>query len=283
MAEAVDGLRDGQTPSPDILCNRRIKFGAFLDALEPFGAFDRVASGHYARIDRRGDHHRLRRGLDPKKDQTYFLFRLDQAQLQRTIFPIGDLRKSEVRERARHLRLPNHDRKDSQGICFLGKIPFDGFVRSYLGEQPGTIRDLDSGNALGRHRGPWFYTIGQRRGLGLGGGPWYVVSKDLETNEIGVVHADRLAEHATDHVQVAQVHWISGPPSDLENREIGVKLRHGPTMRRGRLRTHPHGLELQLDSADPGLASGQAAVFYDEDVCLGGGTIVSPSDRASSR
>ncbi len=290
---AVSELRAGRTPSPDILCNRRIKFGAFLDALTPAAqsgrAFDRVASGHYARIRARTDEtgsrwYELLRGVDLVKDQTYFLYRLDQQQLAGCLFPIGEHRKSEVRRLATDFALPNHDRRDSQGICFLGKIRYDDFVRNYLGEHPGEIREIGSNRRLGSHRGYWFHTVGQRRGLGLGGGPWYVVGKDVSDNVLYVVHGDQLSAYSAGRFRIADVHWI-GPAPSAERLE--VKIRHSPRTCGCEILRLPDGeLEIQLDDGDPGIADGQAAVLYEGERCLGGGTIAAltpPGDRASSR
>ncbi len=276
----ISELRAGRTPSPDVLCNRRVKFGAFFDALAT-RPFDRVASGHYARIRRRDGECELLKGVDPVKDQTYFLFRLDQAQLSRCLFPLGAYPKSEVRRLARRLALPNRDRRDSQGICFLGKIRYDDFVRGYLGERPGEIRDVESGRRLGSHRGYWFHTIGQRRGLGLGGGPWYVVGKDVQKNVIYVSHRGDLASHASGRFQIPEVHWIGQAPRLDRSRASGatdrleVKLRHSPQTTGCRITAlDGGGLEVELDETDPGVAEGQAAVLYDGDRCLGGGMIL---------
>lgn len=279
VSDAVEELRAGRTPSPDILCNRRVKFGAFVDHLAQAGetSFDRIASGHYARLarrhDARGDEWHLLKGVDPVKDQTYFLHRLDQEQLSRCLFPIGDIPKSEVRRLADLYGLPNRQRKDSQGICFLGKIRFDDFVRGYLGEEPGEIRDIDTERVLGQHRGLWFHTIGQRKGLGLGGGPWYVVAKDLESRTLFVSHADRQVAHRQDRFTVPHMAWIGTPPP--EETPVEVKLRHGPRTTPARFQYLPDGgLDIRLEDSDPGLAAGQSAVLYDGERCLGGGVIL---------
>ena len=278
----ISELRAGRTPSPDVLCNRRIKFGAFLDRLAA-RAFDRVASGHYARIRcaENGDAELLK-GVDPVKDQTYFLFRLDQRQLRRCLFPLGGLAKSEVRRLAHRFGLPNRERKDSQGICFLGKIRYDEFVRGYLGDRPGEVREIESGRQLGEHRGHWFHTIGQRRGLGLSEGPWYVVRKDVPGNVIYVSHRADHARHFRQRFHLREIHWISGPPS---TDRLQVKLRHSPATHGCRaLPIADGGLEIRLDDREAGIAEGQAAVLYDGDRCLGGGTIASgrPLTTASS-
>ena len=276
----IEELRAGRTPSPDILCNQHIKFGVFFDALAPeLQPFDRVATGHYARLRESATRRELLKGIDPVKDQTYFLFKLDQSQLARSLFPLGALHKREVRRLAHDLDLPNRDRPDSQGICFLGSIRYDEFVRSYLGERPGEIRELGTGRRLGTHRGYWFHTIGQRRGLGLGGGPWYVVGKDPGTNVLTVCHQRDLPHRESDRFHLDDVHWISGslPGSD----RLTVKIRHSPQTYGCRLVHEPDGgLEVRLDEADPGIAAGQAAVLYDGEVCLGGAYIAAPRSLA---
>ncbi len=268
---ALDELAAGRTPSPDILCNQRIKFGVFLDQLRARGeGFDRVASGHYARVSKVEGEWRLSRGVDPVKDQTYFLFQLDQEQLGRCLFPLGDRTKTDVRALARKMGLPNQSRRDSQGICFLGKFRYDDFVRRYLGDRPGTIIEASSGEALGSHRGPWFHTVGQRKGLGLSGGPWYVVGKDMESNTIEVCHERDLASFRRDRFLVPDVHWIGQPPA---RSHLGVKVRHGPRIEPGRWEASDRGLRIVLDAPDPGIAPGQVAVLYDGERCLGGGKI----------
>lgn len=236
---AVAELRAGRTPSPDIFCNQRVKFGAFM---EKVGAdFDLVATGHYALVSRgdgtstgpwdqpwREQQHqawpdahvpRLYRAPDPVKDQSYFLSHLSAEQLSRLCFPIGDLPKARVRELAASYDLPNKDRKDSQGICFLGKIPFNDFVRHYLGEQDGPLVDAVSGEELGRHKGCWFHTVGQRSGLGLGNGPWYVAAKDVARNVVYVSHATLNPQRERRSFEIDQINWIGGQhplTADLE-------------------------------------------------------------------
>ena len=269
VAHALDELRAGRTPSPDIFCNRRIKFGAFLDRVSDI---DCVASGHYACIDHADGLAILRRSPDPVKDQTYFLSRLTQEQLQRARFPIGHLHKAQVRALANEFDLPTRGRKDSQGICFLGKIPYRDFIEFHLGIQPGDITDADTGQTLGQHRGYWFHTIGQRYGLGLSGGPWYVVGKDIERNAIIVTHADHRAAHRRDFFEVRDLNWIANEP---QGHDLQVRLRHGPELIDCRLRDYgTAGLGVELAQPDAGIAPGQHAVFYDREICLGGGIIV---------
>jgi tRNA-specific 2-thiouridylase len=265
---AISELEAGRTPSPDVLCNQHIKFGAFLDEID--SAFERVASGHYARREELSGRLLLKRGIDPVKDQSYFLSRLTQAQLARALFPLGGLAKSEVRRIAREMDLPNQDRRDSQGICFLGKIPYRDFVRHHLGEREGEIVELDTGKALGRHKGYWFHTIGQREGLGLSHGPWFVQGKDVVRNVIYVVHADRLASSARESFEVEAVHWIGEPPA---RRELSVRVRHGRSLHAATLDLEGSRGRVRLELPDRGIAPGQFAVFYDGEVCIGAATI----------
>jgi tRNA (5-methylaminomethyl-2-thiouridylate)-methyltransferase len=270
VAYALSELESGRTPSPDVMCNRMIKFGAFIDRAGD--RFDRVASGHHARVEERDGRFHLFRGADPKKDQTYFLCQLEQEQLARCLFPIGDLTKTEVREEAHRFGLTNADRPDSQGICFLGRVPFDDFVRQHLGDRPGEIRRVSNGEVLGRHRGTWFYTVGQRRGLGLGGGPWYVVGKDLDEDALLVAHADELADYARRSFRITTPHWIAGPP---QRAELAVRIRHGERLDACTVSAAGNGsLTVEFDTtADPGVAPGQFAALYDGEECLGGGVI----------
>ncbi len=269
VTTVVRELEAGRTPSPDVLCNRLVKFGAFVDRVN--ASFDFVASGHHARTDHSEALSRLLKGVDPVKDQTYFLSQLDQRQVARCLFPIGGMTKVQVRAEARRLNLPNCDRPDSQGICFLGRVPYDAFVEHHLGDNPGVIRDLGTGTELGRHRGFWYHTIGQRRGLGLSGGPWYVVGKDLEKNELLVVHADSLGSHLRDRFRIPAPHWIASEP---ETSDLTLRIRHGERLVGCRVDRHADGgLMVVMDEAEAGIASGQYAVLYDGDECLGGGAI----------
>jgi tRNA (5-methylaminomethyl-2-thiouridylate)-methyltransferase len=270
VAYALSELEAGRTPSPDVMCNRMIKFGAFVDRIGD--RFERVASGHHARVEERDGLFHLLRGADPKKDQTYFLCQLAQEQLARSLFPIGDLTKAGVRGEARRFGLANADRPDSQGICFLGRVPFDDFVHHHLGDRPGEIRRVSTGEVLGRHRGTWFHTIGQRRGLGLGGGPWYVVGKDLDDDSILVAHADELADYARCSFRIATPHWIAGPP---QRTELAVRIRHGERLDTCTISmAGPGSVTVEFDAtADPGVAPGQFAALYDGEECLGGGVI----------
>jgi tRNA-specific 2-thiouridylase len=279
---ALAELARGRTPSPDLHCNAHIKFGAFLDAVGH--EFERVATGHYARVehppagtDPAGARapSRLLMAADEKKDQTYFLSRLQPAQLARALFPIAALNKGEVRARARELGLVTAERPDSQGICFLGQIAYPEFVRFHLGERPGPIVDVDTGQTLGEHRGVWFHTIGQRKGLGLGGGPWFVVGRELANDTLLVAHQSRVAPHHRHRFEVEEAHWLGAPPSFGE--PLTVKLRHGPRRVACDLEAvsdSAQRLLVTMEKPDQGVASGQYAVFYRGDECLGSAAIV---------
>jgi tRNA-5-taurinomethyluridine 2-sulfurtransferase len=270
VSAALAELKRGRTPSPDILCNQQIKFGLFFDRID--ASFERVVSGHYAQVERSDGLFQLKRSPDAVKDQTYFLSRLDQSQLGRLWFPIGHLTKAGVRKLAREWDLPNRDRRDSQGICFLGKIRYPEFVRFHLGERIGEIVDVDTGKKLGEHRGVWFHTVGQRQGLGLGGGPWYVVRKDLEGNRLYISHADRYLNHARRQFTVSDAHWLAGAPP--QRADLQTKLRHTPHIENCTVRPIAGDRwEVLLESKDQGIAPGQSAVFYDGEICLGSGVI----------
>lgn len=272
---ALAELARGRTPSPDLHCNAHIKFGAFLDAVGH--DFERVATGHYARVEHPPTPDlpsRLLLAADAKKDQTYFLSRLKPEQLARALFPIASLQKDEVRARARSLGLATAERPDSQGICFLGQIAYPEFVRFHLGERPGPIVDIDTREVLGEHRGVWFHTIGQRKGLGLGGGPWFVVGRDVAHDTVLVAHQSRVAPHHRHRFEVEDAHWLGAAPTSGE--PLSVKLRHGPRRTKCVLDTlegAPGRLLVSMESPDQGVASGQYAVFYRGDECLGSAAI----------
>ncbi len=192
--------------------------------------------------------------------------------MKRAIFPIGEFEKTKVRALAEKFELPNAKRKDSQGICFLGKIPFDEFLGHHLGEKKGQLVDIETGKVMGEHNGFWYFTIGQREGIGLSGGPWYVVKKDTEKNIIYIGHQAARVENATDHFLVTNLNWFNDKPED--GSELSVKLRHGPKEYACKVQWQDEAtLEVFLNEKDPGLAAGQYAVFYDGEYCLGGGVI----------
>lgn len=271
VATTLTEVRAGRTPNPDMLCNSRIKFGAFFDAVGK--NFDKIATGHYAQTEDRNGKTWLKMSPDRLKDQTYFLSQLSQPQVSHACFPIGNLQKSDVRVLAEKYHLPNANRKDSQGICFLGKIAFDGFLEYHLGKQVGDILDWKTGKKLGEHQGFWYYTIGQRQGIGLSGGPWYVVEKRPETNEIFVSNYYRSEGMLRNRFEIASLNWIVGKPL---RRNLQVKIRHGEKLLKARLIMHRDGgVAACLDEPEKGIAPGQYAVFYDNGYCLGGGVIAS--------
>lgn len=266
----IDEIKAGRTPNPDMFCNSLIKFGQFYDKID--SSFEKVASGHYAKLELCDDKYILKRSPDPVKDQTYFLAYLTQEQLSRANFPLGDYNKAEVRNLAHKYVLPTMNRKDSQGICFLGQIKFNEFVKHHLGEIKGDIVNIDSGNKLGEHNGYYFYTIGQRSGLGLSGGPWYVVKKDVKEN-IVYVSKENITKRARDLFNVGKFNWISG--SKPNKNKLQVKIRHGAHLFNCNLDfLNEESAEVKIDKPDRGIAPGQFAVFYDDDICLGGGVIL---------
>ncbi|MEK9151372.1 MAG: tRNA 2-thiouridine(34) synthase MnmA [Patescibacteria group bacterium] len=271
VAYTIDEVKAGRTPNPDMLCNARIKFGAFYDA---FGkGFDKVATGHYARTEEKNGKTSLRMSPDTIKDQTYFLSQLSQEQIAKAIFPIGRYEKSEVRKLAEKFALPNALRRDSQGICFLGKIPFDKFLEYHLGKRPGKLIEYETGTVLGEHDGFWYFTVGQRKGIRLSGGPWYVVAKNSETNEVFISHGEHHELLARNSLVVGGLNWISG--SAPTKKELQVKVRHGAKIYPATIEyMESNMLEVMLKEKDQGLAAGQFAVFYDGEYCLGGGVIV---------
>ncbi len=268
VAHTVAELKQGRTPSPDILCNQHVKFGAFCDLID--SSYSHIATGHYAQTLPGPAGTRLLKGVDPIKDQTYFLSRMSREQIAKALFPIGHIPKSEVRSLAKAYDLPTQDRPDSQGICFLGKLKFNDFVKAHLGERPGAIVELESGRVLGEHKGFWFHTVGQRKGLGLSGGPWFVVGKDPAKDIVFVSSEAARMERPQTSFEILEMHWLETPPSE----GLSVKIRHG-------VRTTPCRLEeldagrylVQLEKADGGVAPGQYAVVYQGDICLGAGVI----------
>jgi len=266
----IDEVKNGRTPNPDMLCNARIKFGAFYDYIGD--RFEKIATGHYARVEEKDGVFLLKKTPDAIKDQTYFLSQLTQKQLSRALFPIGGYEKKEVRKLALKFELPNALRKDSQGICFLGKIPFDAFLKYHLGEKRGNLVEYETGTILGEHLGFWYFTVGQRQGIGLFGGPWYVVRKEPKTNTIFISHGEHKEAISRDHFLVTDLNWFSHKPETGAG--LSVKLRHGSKEHLCAVEWQDEEtLEVSLKEKDPGIAPGQFAVFYDGDICLGGGAI----------
>jgi tRNA-uridine 2-sulfurtransferase len=262
----------GRTPNPDVLCNKEIKFKAFLDHAVTLGA-DRIATGHYARIDIRAGRHRLRKARDANKDQSYFLYLLGQEALANALFPVGDLTKTEVRLLAREAGLPNHDRHDSTGICFIGERDFKSFLTRYIPARPGQIRTL-AGEAKGQHDGTMYYTIGQRHGLGIGGEgeAWYVVGKNLADNILYVAQGEHNPALYSEALVAGQLHGIAVEPAAWP-RELHAKIRYRQPDQRCTLAWHDNRLSVVFDAPQRAVTPGQSVVFYDNDECLGGGTI----------
>ena len=269
-------VRNGLTPNPDVMCNRLIKFGSFIDK---YGyEFDKIATGHYAQTYFENGKHYLGTALDPVKDQTDFLAQITYSQVSRLMFPIGHLMKSQVREIAVSQNLPSASRKDSQGICFLGKINYNDFIKRYLGEKEGKIIEKETGKILGTHRGFWFHTIGQRKGLGLGGGPWYVVAKDSAENIVYVSQGYDVETQYGKTVPLDDFNFITENPwGDFTDPvDITFKIRHTPEFTKGKLFNEGNG-SYRIESEDriQGIAPGQYGVIYDPDhrICYGSGVI----------
>lgn len=275
FAYFLDEYRRGRTPNPDVMCNREIKFGDFLQKALDLGA-DYIATGHYARVDRSGGLNRLLRGNDPGKDQTYFLSQLNQYQLGMAMFPIGHLPKPEVRRIAEEAGLATAKKKDSTGVCFIGERNFKEFLSQYLPAQPGEMRTLD-GTLKGRHEGLMYYTLGQRQGLGIGGSgtgePWFVVDKDLTRNILLVAQGDD-SHLYSQGLTATDVNWIAGSDMPSEIR-CTAKFRYRQPDQGVTVRFQPEDrtCAVVFDEPQRAVTPGQAVVFYDGETCLGGAAI----------
>jgi tRNA-specific 2-thiouridylase len=270
----LEELKRGRTPNPDILCNKHIKFRAFLDHAKDLGA-DFVATGHYARVTHEDNVHTMLRGLDNNKDQTYFLCQLSQDQLEHVLFPVGELDKSEVRRIAEENDLFTADKKDSTGICFIGERNFSSFLKNYLPAQPGDMVDIVTGKKMGEHFGLMNHTIGQRKGLGIGGAgeAWFAVGKNLDENVLYVAQGKNNEFLFSDTAIIEDVNWI---PKDkpTEKMKLGAKFRYRQPDQDVTLEfIDETTVKLTYPQKIKAVTPGQAAVFYDGDVCLGGGTI----------
>jgi tRNA-uridine 2-sulfurtransferase len=294
FAEFLREYQAGRTPNPDVLCNAEIKFKAFLDHAMRLGA-EKIATGHYARVRERDGAFQLLKGLDDTKDQSYFLHRLNQAQLSKTLFPVGELRKTEVRRVAEEIQLPNAKKKDSTGICFIGERPFRDFLNRYISKEPGPIKD-ERGRVIGQHQGLSFYTLGQRQGLGIGGvkaqrretkeatrgdvlpdgggyhAPWYVARKDMEKNTLWVVQGHDHPWLQSLALDANDASWVAGQAP--REGGYGSKARYRQSDSPCVLAPAANGA-FHLDFAQPqwAVTPGQSAVLYDGEVCLGGGVI----------
>ncbi len=276
MEYALRTVREGRTPNPDIMCNKMIKFGFFE---QRWGKeFDMTATGHYATTSHIDGKVWLSTAVDKVKDQTDFLAQISYDQLKHIMFPIGDLPKSEVRRIALETNMPNASRKDSQGICFLGKINYNDFIRRHLGEKKGPIIEIETGRKLGEHRGFWFHTIGQRKGLGLSGGPWFVVRKNVRDNVIYVSRGYDTEKQYGRTIFLDEMHFITENPwpDACDNVEITFKNRHMPDFIPANL-SCLGDRRYRIDSSRDvqGIAPGQFAVIYDRHshICYGSGVI----------
>ncbi len=269
--------KSGRTPNPDVLCNQEIKFKAFLEHAEKLGA-EAIATGHYARIRKTDNGFQLLKGLDKSKDQSYFLCRLNQAQLQKARFPIGELEKSEVRRLAEQAGLVTHDKKDSTGICFIGEQPFRQFLQRFIPADPGSIKTTD-GKIIGEHDGVFYYTLGQRQGLGIGGvkgateAPWYVVQKIIEDNELIVAQDhDHPLLHSKQLVASA-INWISGDAPALPLRCYAKNRYRQADQACVVEAVENDNYQVRFKQSQRAVTPGQFIVFYQDSVCLGGGII----------
>jgi len=267
----------GRTPNPDIMCNKEIKFKAFLEFAMDLGA-DYIATGHYARVGREDGKVQLLKGLDDNKDQSYFLYTLGQDQLVRTLFPVGELEKSKVREYAVKADLATAKKKDSTGICFIGERKFRDFLQRFLPAQPGDIVDTE-GEVIGRHQGLMYYTLGQRQGLGIGGlkdsgaDPWFVVDKDLERNQLIAGQGHHNERLLNSQLIASQLDWVAGEaPADEFTAKAKIRYRQAEQACRVR-RLDNEQWAVCFDEPQRAIAPGQSVVFYQDDVCLGGGII----------
>lgn len=276
MEYALQTVKAGLTPNPDIMCNKMIKFGYFE---QRWGKdFDLTATGHYASTIERDGYKWLATAVDPVKDQTDFLARISYEQLSHLIFPLGNIPKSRVREIAVETNMPNAYRKDSQGICFLGKINYNDFIARHLGEKPGPIIELETGRKIGTHRGYWFHTIGQRKGLGLSGGPWYVVKKNVRDNVIYVSQGYSTEKQYGNKLHLGEMHFITTDPwkGSTEPIDICFKNRHSPEFNKATItRTGDSEYVVESQNKIQGIAPGQFGVIYDKEarICYGSGII----------
>jgi tRNA-specific 2-thiouridylase len=293
FAEFLREYQAGRTPNPDILCNAEIKFKAFLDHAMRLGA-DKIATGHYARVRHNTDSslYELLKGVDASKDQSYFLHRLTQAQLSQTLFPVGEIEKTEVRRLADAAGLPNARKKDSTGICFIGERPFREFLNRYIAKAPGPIK-TDAGRKIGQHQGLSFYTLGQRQGLGIGGikekgaqrgggehAPWFVARKDMESNTLWVVQGHDHPWLLSTQLQADDLSWIAGTPPAAGR--LYAKTRYRQQDAICDLSWQQAQMQLDFPEAQWAVTPGQSAVLYDGDVCLGGGVIASKKKAPQS-
>ena len=273
----LDEYSAGRTPNPDILCNKEIKFKAFLDYALSLGA-DYIATGHYVRVSNDDNQYYLLKGCDPNKDQSYFLYTLGQHQLKHSLFPIGDIEKTEVRLIAEKADFVNHAKKDSTGICFIGERKFKDFLQQYLPAQPGNIETTD-GDIIGKHHGLMYYTLGQRKGLGIGGvkgsdeEPWYSLEKDLQRNTLIVGQGENHPMLFHQYLTASQLHWVNNTQPVLPF-ECTAKVRYRqPDQKCEIIELSSNQCSVRFEEPQRAITPGQSIVFYQNDICLGGGVI----------
>lgn len=276
VSYTIDSVKRGLTPNPDMMCNKLIKFGVFE---QKWGnQFDKIATGHYATTTEEEGLIWLSTAKDRVKDQTYFLGQINYVQVSKLMFPIGDLLKSEVRAIAAEQKLPSAQRKDSQGICFLGKVNYNDFIERYLGRKEGLIVEFETGNILGRHQGFWFHTIGQRKGLGLSGGPWFVIKKDVNRNIVYVSRGYDTRHQYGKTIDLQGFGFITkdGWGDFDDEKEITFKIRHTPEFTKGTIVKIGDLYRIQSQEPVQGIAAGQFGVVYDREsrLCLGSGMII---------
>lgn len=275
VAYTIDKVKQGLTPNPDVMCNKLIKFGVFEQKAGKF--FDKTATGHYATTIEENGKIYLGTAKDPLKDQTDFLAQLNELQVSKLMFPVGNLMKNEVREIALKANLPSAKRHDSQGICFLGKVNYNDFIARYLGEKPGPIVELETGKILGTHKGYWFHTVGQRKGLSLSGGPWYVIKKDIDANVVFASKGYGAEKQYGKEFLLRDFNFITDNPWEnrAEGASVTFKIRHTPEFTKGKIYKTSTGYRIVSEEKLQGIAAGQFGVVYDAHsrICIGSGEI----------
>lgn len=274
VAYTIEKVKQGLTPNPDVMCNKLIKFGVFEQRVGK--DFDKTATGHYATTTERNGKTYLSTARDLLKDQTDFLAQINSLQVSKLMFPIGHLMKSEVRDIAVAANLPSSKRPDSQGICFLGKVNYNDFIRRYLGEKDGPIVELETGKILGKHKGYWFHTVGQRKGLGLSGGPWYVIKKDVAANIVWASKGYDVETQYGNEFLMQDFHFITDNPwNHMGEADVTFKIRHTPEFTKGKIIRTPDGYRMLSSEKLQGIAPGQFGVVYDAQskICIGSGEI----------
>lgn len=276
VAYTIDKVKQGLTPNPDVMCNKLIKFGVFEQKVGQY--FDKTATGHYANTTTINDKVYLSTAKDPLKDQTDFLAQISSLQVSKLMFPVGNFVKGEVRAIAEKVGLPSAKRHDSQGICFLGKVNYNDFIRRYLGEMEGPIVEFETGKIVGKHKGYWFHTVGQRKGLGLSGGPWYVIKKDVAANIVYASKGFDVAAQYGNEFHMRDFNFITDNPWVNADGPVDItfKIRHTPEFTTGKIIRTEEGFHLESTEKLQGIAPGQFGVIYDanKQICIGSGEII---------